>query len=170
MSRARPPPIQKCRLTKAASFRCRLIWHRACSPFWPTRKPGARRLTTCAHGWRPTHGALRRRTPAPRCWAHSRPTPNLTLPPPRRSAYAGRAQAAVATAARCMAAATARLLREHSDEVTLDSIAAEAGVTVQTVIRRFGSKEGLVQAIVEVTGSEVRADRDGADQIGRGPG
>ena len=72
----------------------------------------------------------------------------------------GRAEAAAATGERIMAAATARLEREYYDDVTLDTIASDAGVTVQTVIRRFGSKEGLVRTIVEVTGPEVRAQRD----------
>ena len=36
MSRARPPPIRKCRPTKAASFRSRLIWRRGYGRFWRT--------------------------------------------------------------------------------------------------------------------------------------
>ncbi len=33
------------------------------------------------------------------------------------------------------------------DDITLDEVAARAGVTVRTVIRQFGGKEGLVAAI-----------------------
>ncbi len=73
-----------------------------------------------------------------------------------------RAEAAAATGDRIITAASARLMREYYDDVTLDTIAADAGVTVQTVIRRFGSKEGLVRTIVEATGREVRAQRDEA--------
>ena len=73
-----------------------------------------------------------------------------------------RAEAVAATGERIMAAATARLGREYYDDVTLDTIAADAEVTVQTVIRRFGSKEGLVRTIVEATGPQVRAQRDEA--------
>ena len=41
MFRARPRPIRKCQLTKAASFRSRLIWPPACARSSPTAAPGA---------------------------------------------------------------------------------------------------------------------------------
>jgi AcrR family transcriptional regulator len=54
-----------------------------------------------------------------------------------------------------------RELREHwYDEITLDAIAAEAGVTVQTVLRRFGSKEALLEVVTQLFETEVRSRRD----------
>jgi AcrR family transcriptional regulator len=49
------------------------------------------------------------------------------------------------------------------DDITLDEVAARAGVTVRTVIRQFGGKEGLVAAIpdhlsqMENIGSDITA-------------
>jgi len=40
------------------------------------------------------------------------------------------------------------------DEVTLDAVAELAGVSRQTVLRHFGSKEGLVVAVVDWVGPE----------------
>ena len=47
------------------------------------------------------------------------------------------------------------------DQVSLEDIAERAGVTVQTVIRRFGSKERLIEAAAEegtrqLLGSEIK--------------
>ena len=71
-----------------------------------------------------------------------------------------RAVSAAATGARILEAARTRLLIQPYDETTLDDIAADAGVTVQTVLRRFGSKDGLVRAIIERIGREAIAQRD----------
>lgn len=73
-----------------------------------------------------------------------------------------RAQAAQETGERILAAAYARFRTGWYDEVTLDQIAAAAGVSVQTVIRRFGSKEGLVRALTDQVNPQVRAQRDAA--------
>lgn len=70
-----------------------------------------------------------------------------------------RAHAVRATGERILEAALARFSTEYYDDVTLDAIAADAGVTVQTVIRRFGSKEGLVRALTVSTRSMVTAQR-----------
>ena len=61
-----------------------------------------------------------------------------------------------------MDAARARLLVQAYDEVTLDDVAADAGVSVQTVLRRFGSKEGLTRAIASQLHEEVIPQRDAA--------
>jgi AcrR family transcriptional regulator len=45
------------------------------------------------------------------------------------------------------------------DDVTLDAIAAKAGVSVQTVLRHVGSKEGLVRAGIERWSSQEDARR-----------
>lgn len=70
---------------------------------------------------------------------------------------------------RILAAAYARFLDAYYDEVTLDQIAADAGVTVQTVIRRFGSKEGIVRALTDQVTPRVAAERAGAP-VGDLPG
>src|SRR6478752_6478887 len=51
--------------------------------------------------------------------------------------------------------ATSRLLVE----ISLDDVAAEAGVSVQTVLRRFGSRAGLVDAAYAHAVSEVEDER-----------
>lgn len=49
-----------------------------------------------------------------------------------------------------------------TDQATLDDVAARAGVTVQTVLRRFGSKEELISAAAEELTSRVEAQRNEA--------
>ncbi len=67
-----------------------------------------------------------------------------------------RAEAAQATKARILDAA-ARLFGERfPPEVSLREVAASAGVALQTVVNHFGSKEGLIAAVLEGAG------RDGA--------
>jgi AcrR family transcriptional regulator len=46
------------------------------------------------------------------------------------------------------------------DQVSLDELAAEAGVTVRTVVRRFGSKKGLFAAVGAERAASIRAARD----------
>lgn len=70
-----------------------------------------------------------------------------------------RAAAAEATASRIVEAFRSRLERQWFDEIRLDDVAQEAGVTVQTVIRRFGGKDGLLEATAHALGDDVRATR-----------
>ena len=74
-----------------------------------------------------------------------------------------RAEATAATRDRILDAATAHFLERWYDEVTLSAIAADAGVTQQTVINHFGSKEGLLAAAVERIGPERH--RRGSDRL-----
>lgn len=70
-----------------------------------------------------------------------------------------RAEAAAQTA-RDILEATVALWRERSlDEITLQAIADRADVSVQTVIRRFGSKEGVFEACIESDAGDVRVER-----------
>lgn len=70
-----------------------------------------------------------------------------TETPARRGYRQGaRALAAEQTAARILDAFDACLTHEWFDLVTLEAVARAAGVSVPTVIRRFGSKEGLLEA------------------------
>ena len=73
-----------------------------------------------------------------------------------------RAQAAEATAAAIIAAARVLFAERAYDEVSLPAIAERAGVTVQTVLRRFGSKEDLFAAAARERSDQIRADREAA--------
>ena len=44
-------------------------------------------------------------------------------------------------------------------EVTLDAIASAAGVSVQTVLRQYGSRDGVIAAAMEHAMAEVEAER-----------
>lgn len=70
-----------------------------------------------------------------------------------------RAEAAADTGARIIAAATARFL-STGEEPTLEAVAGDAGVTVQTVLRRYGSKDGLMGACIAAGEAQVAAERD----------
>lgn len=60
-----------------------------------------------------------------------------------------RADALERTRARILEAAYELLLEREYEEVTLDEVAARAGVTKQTVIRQFGAKDRLAYAVVD---------------------
>ncbi|WP_283136239.1 TetR/AcrR family transcriptional regulator [Rhizohabitans arisaemae] len=58
---------------------------------------------------------------------------------------------------RAVLRAAERLLTEHGgDQVSLDRVAALAGVGKGTVFRRFGSRAGLLQALLEEKAQELR--------------
>ncbi|MGQ0637018.1 MAG: TetR/AcrR family transcriptional regulator [Planctomycetaceae bacterium] len=80
-----------------------------------------------------------------------------------------RAESAAATGRRIIEAFLERLREQWYDEITLDCVAADAGVTVQTVVRRFGGKAGLLAEAVQVMirlGKERRATVPGdLDQL-----
>jgi AcrR family transcriptional regulator len=73
-----------------------------------------------------------------------------------------RAQAAEATAQAIIAAARFWFAQRPYDQVSLPAIAERSGVTVQTVLRRFGSKEELFAAAAEERSGQIRADREAA--------
>ena len=73
-----------------------------------------------------------------------------------------RAQAAEDTAQAIIAAARVLFAERPYDQVSLPVIAEHAGVTVQTVLRRFGSKEELFAAAAEERSGQIRADREAA--------
>jgi AcrR family transcriptional regulator len=84
--------------------------------------------------------------------------------PPLRRPYrmAARAEAAAATAERIVDAAVELFWELPTDRISLDEVAGRAGVSVQTVIRRFGGKEGLLAAAGEREADKVRSQRDQA--------
>lgn len=58
-------------------------------------------------------------------------------------------------------AATITLWRERPlAEITLEEIAERAGVSTRTVIRRYGSKEGLFEACIKRSASDMESNRD----------
>src|SRR5712692_8893933 len=82
----------------------------------------------------------------------------------RRRPYrmVARAEAA-ATTAECILDSAVEVFWElPTDQISLDEIARRAGVTVQTVIRRFGGRDGLLAAAVERESEKVRRQRDEA--------
>jgi len=64
----------------------------------------------------------------------------------RPYAMKARATAAAATRARILAAATEFFVQRTIDGLTLEEVAEQAGTTVRTVLRDFGSKEALLAA------------------------
>ncbi|MEZ4518710.1 MAG: TetR/AcrR family transcriptional regulator [Chloroflexota bacterium] len=77
-----------------------------------------------------------------------------------------RAQAEEATGEAILDTALVAFSHEPFDRVTLQSIADTSGVTVQTVIRRFGSKESLFQILVERERPRILASRIAAETAG----
>lgn len=79
----------------------------------------------------------------------------------RKRAYrqGARAEAAQAAADRIITVFSDRLRDDWFDQIRLEDVAADAGVSVQTVIRRFGGKEGLIDAVHERMGREILARR-----------
>ena len=70
-----------------------------------------------------------------------------------------RAQQAWETGARLLEVAEGLFAREPFDRVGLEAVARAAGVTVPTVQRRFGNKEGLFLACVDAIRARVQAQR-----------
>ena len=83
---------------------------------------------------------------------------------PQKRPYRMRARAeAAAETGRRILEATIELHRErYFDQISLEDIAERAGVTVQTVIRRFGTKERLIEAAAEEAKRQVMSQRDQA--------
>jgi AcrR family transcriptional regulator len=80
-----------------------------------------------------------------------------------------RAAAAEATRLRILDAASREFLDRWYDEVTLGDVAGRAGVSTQTVINHFGSKEELFLAAVDTLSEGILERRNQArpGQIGR---
>lgn len=70
-----------------------------------------------------------------------------------------RAAATEETRRRILAAFAAAIGQRWLDDITLDDIAATAGTTRQTVIRLFGGKDGLLEAVVHQIGEAVERRR-----------
>jgi AcrR family transcriptional regulator len=70
-----------------------------------------------------------------------------------------RAVAAAETGRRILQAVLELHLERFHDQITLDDVAERAGVTPQTVLRRFGSKERLVAEAARQAEEEVMRQR-----------
>lgn len=71
-----------------------------------------------------------------------------------------RAITATANGERILAAARRLFGELRYDQVSLDDIAAQSGVTERTVVRRFGSKERLFVAVSSERAAGIRRARD----------
>src|SRR5258708_39552662 len=71
-----------------------------------------------------------------------------------------RAVAAAETADRILDAGEEIFWDRPTDQISLEEVARRAGVTVQTVIRRFGGKAGLFGAGAERGAERVRQQRE----------
>ncbi|CAN7456754.1 TetR/AcrR family transcriptional regulator [Phenylobacterium sp. LjRoot225] len=70
-----------------------------------------------------------------------------------------RAEAAEITGQRIVGAFLTALRQQWLEDITLEQVARDAGVSVQTVIRRFGGKPGLLEAVAELVELDVRSAR-----------
>ncbi len=87
---------------------------------------------------------------------------NAESPARRSYRMVARAESAAATAERILDATVEVFWELPTDQISLDRIARRAGVSVQTVIRRFGSRDALFAAAVERQSGRVRQQRDEA--------
>ncbi|MBA3465206.1 MAG: TetR/AcrR family transcriptional regulator [Deltaproteobacteria bacterium] len=79
----------------------------------------------------------------------------------RRSYRQGaRAHAAEQTRERILDAAVALFWERDPDDITLDDLAAYADVTLQTVLRKFGSKDAVFSAALEERSGTVMETRE----------
>ncbi|QEN85835.1 TetR/AcrR family transcriptional regulator [Labrys sp. KNU-23] len=78
---------------------------------------------------------------------------------PRAYRQSARAHAVQDTEQQIIDALIALLEERWFDEITLDDIATTAGTTRQTVIRRFGSKTGVLSAMAAQMDVSIRAQR-----------
>ena len=80
----------------------------------------------------------------------------------RTYTMAARAEGVVATRERIARCAMELFLAQPFDDVTLAAIAAAAGVSHQTVLNHFESKEGVALGVVEILREETAAARNQA--------
>jgi AcrR family transcriptional regulator len=99
----------------------------------------------------------------------ARPHATRRAAPKRPYRMSARAEAAAATGERIITAAMRLFEAYLYDEVSLADVAAAAGVTIKTVLRRFGSKDGLIAAAQKVGLEVVRRERTQAP-VGDVPG
>jgi AcrR family transcriptional regulator len=87
---------------------------------------------------------------------------NMSTRPRRAYRMTARAESAHATGERILDAAEELFWAGPVGGISLDAVAERAGVTVQTVLRRYESKDGLVAAAAARAADRVRRQRDEA--------
>jgi len=80
----------------------------------------------------------------------------------RPYAMGARAATTAETGRRILAATQQLFLEAPMHEITLQGVAERAGVALQTVLRRFGSRSGLIVAATSDATARVSAQRDRA--------
>jgi AcrR family transcriptional regulator len=83
----------------------------------------------------------------------------MEAPPKRPYRMQARAKAAAATGERILDAAIAVFWQQPVDDIPLEEVARRAGVSLQTVIRRFGGKHGLLAAAAQRETERIRWQR-----------
>jgi AcrR family transcriptional regulator len=83
-------------------------------------------------------------------------------PPPRQYRMRARAQATAVTRAAILRAVLELHLERFHHEITLDLVAERARVTVQTVLRHFGSRDALIAAAAEQATRDIVMQRSAA--------
>jgi AcrR family transcriptional regulator len=86
----------------------------------------------------------------------------MDAPLRRRYEMVARAQSATATGERILDVAVEAFWELPREPVSLNDVAQRAGVSVQTVIRRFGGRDGLFAAAAEREIERTRGQRDQA--------
>jgi len=76
-----------------------------------------------------------------------------------------RAASAQATRQRIIGTMLELCLHRWYDEITLRELAAESGVALQTVINHFGTKEGVIAAMLEEAANRAGSITGGADGL-----
>ena len=79
---------------------------------------------------------------------------------PRSYRMGARADAVAETRERILAASLALSSERMTVDITLDDVARRAGTTVQTVLRHFASRAGLLDATVEFGAGVILAERE----------
>ena len=74
------------------------------------------------------------------------------MQPKRRYRQSLRAEQAAQTRRRILESAVDLFMASSYDEVSLEHVAAQSGVAVKTILRRFGSKDGLIASLRETSG------------------
>jgi AcrR family transcriptional regulator len=82
--------------------------------------------------------------------------------PQRSYKQVARAKAQEQTRETLLQAATEEVERDSWSQASLESVAGRAGVSKQTVLRHFGSKQGLLDAVISRTSSLVVKERNQA--------
>src|SRR5258705_10972035 len=95
----------------------------------------------------------------------SRPKAKRALAKRRAYRMGARGEAAAETARSILRATMDLYTERFYDQVSLEDVAERAGVTVQTLLRRFASKDELISAAAEASRRMIRSQRDEA-QVG----